>query len=227
MYSVAFTLHDDLVGVVRQAVQGALSQDRILKERDPLFHSAVAREDRRASPVALDDHLVDVVRLSRIEPPEPEIIDDQEIGCQEPPQGLLLRMVAAGLAEFLEHLVCPDEEHPAPGPASGMPEGGSQEGLSDPDRTKKESVLSPIEEPEAEEITYPVTIEGDLRIPIKPFKGLFLCKAGPLQTQLEIVLIPPVNLILKDQLQEVLGPQLGLLRIGHAIRQGCQDPGEA
>jgi len=35
-FSVAFALHDDLVGVVGEAVDGALGQDRILEERDPL-----------------------------------------------------------------------------------------------------------------------------------------------------------------------------------------------
>lgn len=138
-----------------------------------------------------------------------------------------MRVIAAGLTQLLEHLVGSDEEHPAPGPAGGMPECGSQKSFPDPDWTKKESVFSSFEKPETEEIAHPVTIECDLRVPIEPLKGLFLCKAGPLQTQLEVVLIPPVNLVLKDQLQEVLLCQFGLLRVGYPIGQCRQDPREA
>ncbi len=224
VFSVAFTFHDDLVGVVRQAVQGALCQDRVVEERDPFLHCAVAREDRRGAPMTLDDDLVDVARLSRIKPAKPEVINDQQIGCKETPQGLFVRVITAGLTKFLEHLVGPDEEHTAPSPASGVPEGGSQKSLPDADRTEEEGVLSTLEKSETEEIAHLVAIEGDFRIPIEPFKGLFLCKAGSLQTQLEVVLIPPVNLVLKDQLQEVLGRQFGLFRVGHPIWQGRQDP---
>jgi len=91
-----------------------------------------------------------------------------------------VRVIAAGLAKFLEHLVGPDEEHPASGPAGGMAESGGQEGLTHAHRAKEDGVLSPFEEPEAEEITHPVTIEGDLRVPIELLKGLLFCEAGPL-----------------------------------------------
>ena len=224
MLPIAFTLHDDLVGVVRQSVHGALCQDRIVEERDPFLHAAVAREDCRGAPVTLDDDLVDVAGLRRIEPTKPEVVNDQEVGCEEAPQGLLVRVIAAGLAKFLEHRVGPDEEHAASGPAGGMPEGGGQEGLTHAHRTEEDGVLAPFEEPEAEEIAHPVTIEGDLRVPIEPFEGLLFGEAGPLQAQLEVLLIPPVNLVLQDQLQEVLGRQLGLLRVGDPIQQGRQDP---
>jgi len=76
VYPVALTLQNDLVGVVRQTVQGALCQDRVVEERDPFLHSAIAREDRRGSAMTLDDDLVDVARLSRIEPTKPEIVND-------------------------------------------------------------------------------------------------------------------------------------------------------
>jgi len=43
---VALSFEDDLVGVVSQAIDGALSEDGIIEERDPLVDGSVGRQDR-------------------------------------------------------------------------------------------------------------------------------------------------------------------------------------
>ncbi len=56
----AVSLHDELVGVVCQAIEGALGEDRIVEQRDPLVDGAVAGEEGGGAAVALEDHLVEV-----------------------------------------------------------------------------------------------------------------------------------------------------------------------
>ena len=44
--AVARPIHDDLVAVVRKPIEGALCEDRIIEERDPLFDGTVGGDDR-------------------------------------------------------------------------------------------------------------------------------------------------------------------------------------
>ncbi len=50
--SEALALEDDLVGIVREAAECALGEDRIGEEGDPFFDRAIADDDRGGSPVA-------------------------------------------------------------------------------------------------------------------------------------------------------------------------------
>ena len=75
-------LHDNLMGAVGEAVEGAVGQDRIVEERDPLVHRPVARDEGRGAAAPLDEDVVDVARLLRRERAEPEVVEDEEIGRQ-------------------------------------------------------------------------------------------------------------------------------------------------
>jgi len=58
--AVAVALDDDLIGIVREAIEGALSEDGVVEEGDPFFDAAVGCHDGRGAPVAFDDDLVEV-----------------------------------------------------------------------------------------------------------------------------------------------------------------------
>ena len=77
--AIRVSLHDELIGVVGEAVERALGQDRIVEERDPLVDRPVAGHDRGSAAVPLEDHLVDVARLLSGEPPQGEVVDDEEV----------------------------------------------------------------------------------------------------------------------------------------------------
>jgi hypothetical protein len=79
-FPVALALDDDLIGVVGEAVDGGLREDRVIEQRDPLVDRPIAREERRRAPMALEDDLVEVARLARVEAPEAEVVDDQDVG---------------------------------------------------------------------------------------------------------------------------------------------------
>lgn len=81
-FPVGLALDDDLIGVVREAVDGGLREDGVVEERDPLVDRAIAGEDRRGAPVPFEDDLVEVARLAGVEPPEPEVVDDEDVGAR-------------------------------------------------------------------------------------------------------------------------------------------------
>ena len=53
--AVTVTLDDDLVGVVGQAIEGALGEDGVIEEGDPLLDATVRSDDGGSSSVAFDD----------------------------------------------------------------------------------------------------------------------------------------------------------------------------
>ena len=94
--AVAVAFHDDLVGVVGEAVEGALGEDGIVEEGDPLVDGPVGSDDGGGPTVALDDDLVEVAGLLGIEPAEPEVVDDEQVGSEEAPEDPLRGVVGAG-----------------------------------------------------------------------------------------------------------------------------------
>ena len=59
-----------------------------------------------------------------------------------------------------------------------MAEGVRQESLADADRAEEGVVLVAFDEAEGEEIADTVAVEGDRRVPIEAFEGLFLVEAA-------------------------------------------------
>jgi len=175
----------------------------------------------------LQDHLVEVARLLGVETPKAEVIDDEDIGCEQPPSHLLRAVIGSRLVQELEEAIGAQEEHVAPRTAGRMTDCGSQEGLSHSDRPQEEHVLLAFDEPEAEQVLHPVAIEGDRRVPVEGFEGLLLLEAGATQPLGEVLLISPVDLVLQDQLEEVELTELRLLRIRDPIGQRQQQAGQA
>jgi hypothetical protein len=65
---------------VGEAIEGALGEDGIVEESDPLIDGAVAGDDGRGAPVAFEHDLVEVTRL---------------LGAEAPATGALLAALAA------------------------------------------------------------------------------------------------------------------------------------
>ena len=224
--SIAVALHFDLVGIVGQSVQGTLGEDGIVEERDPLFHRAVAGEDGGSSAVPFDDDLVDVARLGEIEPPQSEVVHDEQIRGKQTAHDLLARMIGLGLEQFQEHLIGPQKENPIAGATGGMAEATGEQGFPNADGSDEENIFGPLNETEAEQIADPIPVKGDGCIPVEVFQGTDLLEGCSLEPDGEVVLFPTIDFILEHQFQEVLRAQLGLGGIGHPIGKGGQDPRE-
>ena len=79
-FPVAGALDDDLVTGVGQAVQGAVAEDGIIEETEPLVHGPVAGDDEAGRPMAVEDELVQVGGLLGGQAMEAQIIEDEEVG---------------------------------------------------------------------------------------------------------------------------------------------------
>ena len=69
-FPTAGPLNDDLVADSGQPVQGAVTEDGVVEETQPLVHAPVVGDDEAGDPMATDDQLVEVSRLQSGEPVE-------------------------------------------------------------------------------------------------------------------------------------------------------------
>ena len=83
--TVAGPLDDDLVAGVGQPIQGAVSQYGVIEEAEPLLHRAVAGDDEAGGPMSADDQLVEVGGLLGGKLVEAQVVQDQQVRCQEGP----------------------------------------------------------------------------------------------------------------------------------------------
>jgi len=166
-----------------------------------------------------EDDFVEVIRLLGVETAQGEVIDDEDVGREQAAEDLVGGVVGPRLVQILQEVVGPQEEDVAPGPACRVAERASEKGLPDTDGTEEDDVLLTLDEAEAEEVADAIAVEGDGRVPVEAFQGLLLLEAGAVEAQREIRVIPPVDLVLEDELEEVELSELRLLRVGDPIRQ--------
>lgn len=103
------------------------------------------------------------------------------------------------------------------GSAGRVAERTGKEGLPHADRAEEDHVLAAFDEAEAEELLDAVSVEGNGGIPVEVLEGLFLLEASSGETDLQVLLIPAVDLVLENQLEEVELRELRLLRVGQAV----------
>ena len=82
-FPVAGALDDDLVAGVGQAVQGAVAEDGIVEETEPLIHGPVAGDDETGRPVPVEDEFVEVGGLLGGKPVQAQVVEDKQIGREE------------------------------------------------------------------------------------------------------------------------------------------------
>lgn len=193
--AVAVALDRDLVGVVSEAIEGALGEHRVVEEGDPLVDGAVARDERRSAAMALEDHLVEVARLAGVEAAQAEVVEDEDVGGEQAPQHLLGRVVGTRLVKGLEHVVGAEEQHVVADAAGGVTERRGEERLPDADRSQQDHVLLTLDEAEREEVAHAIAVEGDRCIPVEAFEGLLLLEAGPSEAAGEVLLVAARDLV--------------------------------
>src|SRR4029077_9278473 len=59
-FAVGLALDDELVSAVAEAVQSALAQHRVIKDRHPFVDTSVGGDDRRTASVPFDQQLIEV-----------------------------------------------------------------------------------------------------------------------------------------------------------------------
>lgn len=209
---------------MREPVDGALGENGVVEERDPLVDGAVTGDDGGGAAVALEDDLVEVAGLLGIEAPQAEVVDDQDVGGEQAAQDLLGRVIGAGLKEALEEVVGAKEAHLVSGTAGGVAESAGEEGFADADGAEEDHVLVAFDEAEGEEIADAVTVEGDRGLPVEAFEGVLLIEARLGEADAEVLVVAPIDLVLQDKLEQVDLGDLLLASVGDAVRERRDDP---
>ena len=172
--------------------------------------------------MALDDDFVEVAGLGRVQTPQAEVVDDQQVRGEQTAHRPLARVVGQRLVEFFEHLVGAQEEDLATGATGGMAEAAGEQRLAHTDGTDEEDVFGALDEAEVEEIADAVAIEGDGGIPVELLERAGFLEARFLQPLRQVLLLAAVDLILQGQFEEVLEGQFGLAGIGCSIGERGQ-----
>jgi hypothetical protein len=107
---------------------------------------------------------------------------------------------------------------------SRVAEGTSQEGLPHTDGAEKDDVLVTFDEAEREEIADAVAVEGDRRIPVEAFEGVFLIETRLRESDAQVLVIAPVDLVLQHELEQIELRELLLSCVGDAVRECGDDP---
>jgi len=167
----------------------------------------------------LEDDLVEVAGLLGVEAAQREVIDDEDVGREQTAEDLLGGVVGARLVEFSQEVIGTQEQDVATGAAGGVAKRAGEKRLADTDGAKEDDVLLALDEAEAEEIADTIAVEGDGSVPVETLQGLLLLETGTFESQREILVVTPVDLVLEDEFQEVEFSELRLLRVGDAIGQ--------
>jgi len=121
---------------VAEAIQGALSQQRLIKDRHPFFNASIRRHDCGSPRVPLNEQVVEIRGGLAGKLLESEIIDDQQIRTDEAAQFAVEGVIGARAGQSFQEQIGADEEHAVAGAAGRVADGLSQEGFSDTDRAK-------------------------------------------------------------------------------------------
>ncbi len=215
--AIALAFEDDLVGVVGESVDGALGEDGIVEERDPLVDGSIGSQYRRSTAVPFEDDLVEVTGLLGIETAQREVVDDEDVWSEQATEDLLGGMVGASLVKVSQQVVGAQEQDVATGPAGGVTKGAGEKRLADADGTEEDDVLLALEEAEAEEIADAIAVEGNGGVLVEALQGLLLLESGAVESEREVLVVAPIDLVLEDEFEQIELSELRLLRVGDAV----------
>lgn len=170
----------------------------------------------------LDDQLVDVARLLGIEAPQTEVVDDEQVRCQQPTHDPLGGEVGAALVKLAQHDVGSHEHHVVTDPACGVSERAGEERLADAHGSHEDDVLGTLDEAEPEQVADAVSIEGHLGVPVEALEGLLVLEAGALEPSRELLVVAAIDLVLQHQLEQLQLTQFLLAGIGDPVGQRRQ-----
>lgn len=212
--------------MVSEAVESRVGHDGIREEREPVSGRAVGGEDDRATEVAFGNDLVEVFGLGHGEGLEGEVIDDEEIGGEEAAEFGLPGVVGAGGEEGAEELGGFEEEDGVAEAAGVVAEGLGEVGLAGAGRAVEEDVLAARDEEAGGEVADGGGIEGGDGGEVEVFEGFVFLKGGTLEAEVEGVGVAALDLVLKEELEELEVAEAGLASLAEAEIEGIKHAAE-
>ena len=176
---VAGAFDHDLIAGIGQPVQRAVAQDGVVKETQPFVHGPVAGDDETGRPMSVEYQLVEVGGLLSGEPVEPEVIEDEQVGGYEGPEGSVHRVVHSGLGHGPEEAVGMDEAHGVSGADGGVAQCLGQEALADASGSHQQDVLVPVQKLQGENGVQQTAVQADRRRPVEVLQSKSSSRSPP------------------------------------------------
>ena len=200
--SVALAFDDDLIAGVGEPVEGAVAEDGIVEEAEPLLDGAVGGDDEAGDPMPIEDEVVEVGGLLCSEPMQPEVVQDEQIGREEGPEGAVDRVVHSGLCHGLAEVVGVDEADDASGADGGVAECLSEEALADAGGADEQDMFVLVQELQREDGVQQAAVHGDGRGPVEVLQSAGLLEASTVEPDLDTPVLTSADLVGEDDLQE-------------------------
>src|SRR5688572_13170391 len=175
---VRLAFDDEVEGCVLETIDGALSEEHVVKHGDPLAGVAVAGDDHGGSASALEKELIDVAALFFGHGLEREVVEDEQVDRGKRGHLSVAGVVETALAKELQHGVRPNEADVVAMTARDVTECGSGEGFADADRPKNHDVPMRFEKAQAGELGKHAAVVGDLGGLVEELEGHALVEAG-------------------------------------------------
>lgn len=136
-----------------------------------------------------------------IETTQAEVVNDEHVGGEQTAQDFLGGVIGTRLMKSLQEVVGAQESHLVAGAAGRVSESTCEEGLADADRAEKDHVLVTFDKPEREELAYAVAVEGHRSVPIEALERVLLVKSGLRESNAEVLMVAPVDLVLQYEFE--------------------------
>ena len=109
----------------------------------------------------VEDEFVEVGGLLGGQAMETQVIEDEQVGREERPEGAVCRVVHSGLGQGSEEVVGVAEAHGVSGADGGVAQGLGEEALADTGGAHQQDVLVPVEKLQGEYGVQQTTIQGN------------------------------------------------------------------
>ncbi len=200
--SVALAVHQDVAGAVDQTVEDRLGQDRVGEELMPVPRRPVGNDDGRASPVTLEEELVEVFRLLGRQAPQAEVVEDEKVGPEVGPQALLPRPVGVAAAEVSQKSSRLGVANLEALLAGQMPESLGYMSLADADGAAEEHRLAALQETQGGQVADDTFRDLEVVAEVELGQGLDLLELSLGEPAGEGLLPAAIDFTLKEGLEE-------------------------
>ena len=109
----------------------------------------------------IEDEFVEVGGLLGGQAMETQVIEDEQVGREERPEGAVHRVVHSGLGQGPEEEVGVDEAHGVSGADGGVAQGLGEEALADTGGAHQQDMLVPVEKLQGEDGVQQTAIQGN------------------------------------------------------------------
>ena len=166
------------MGIVGQAIQDRVSDQRVFKEVHPFLDMTTAGHDDGGGSIAFDDNFVKIVRLFGGEFLEAEVVDNQKGGTEQSEQFFVEGVIGSTLEQSFEEEVGSEHQDLDASAAGAMAQRVGEVGFAYSDGAAEEDIFVPFDEAEAEEVSDLFLIQGNGSLPVEAFEGLFRMDQG-------------------------------------------------